>query len=118
MRFPNQFRLRSVLVLILVAAVMLAIWRTRPADHLVVEVLPTGSFKVNGSEYSKPMLSDALRREHAWRRIWRMNDETIRLTPDPQTAHSDVVELVELGRDAGFEKIVLSITALEGTSPK
>ena len=90
---------------------MLAIWRTRPSKHLTVEMLSTGSVKVSGSEYSKSTLSDVLSREHKWRRVWRMNDEIIHLLHDSRMQHSDVIELIELielGRAAGFERFVFA----------
>ncbi len=107
-----------MLVIVLIAAIIFAIWRMRPSEHVTVEVFPTGVVNVSGFECSLSTVGDALQRERNWRQLWCMNNERVHLMPHPNTTHSDVIELVEVAQAAGYRRVVFMSSQDDQATPR
>ena len=103
-----RFTIRGVLLLTLVVAVALAVWRCRPSPSLVVEMTSRGTVLVEDKEVSRTELAAVLGRESARRNRWWMRG-VLTIAADPDTAYQDCLELLELGRANGFEETTLSV---------
>ena len=69
-----RFTIRGVLLLTLVVAVVLAVWRCRPSPWLAVEVTPRGTVMVQDKEVLVAELPAVLGRESERRKLWWMRD--------------------------------------------
>jgi len=103
-----RFTLRFVLIVIFVAACLLALWRTRPAPFLRVELTSTGTVIVHDEEIEAPALPDVLAREATRRKIWFV-ERRVRLLADPSVHTVDVQKMIWLAQEAGFEKFALAV---------
>lgn len=102
MKFRFRFTLRFVLLAVLVVACLLALWRARPAHSVRVELSSAGTIRLGGDELTIATLPRVLDRESARRRWWWVEPHLV-LRADPSASTGDVMEIIELGKKAGFE---------------
>ncbi len=110
MKFRFRFTLRFVLLAVLVVACLLALWRARPTPFVRIELSSAGSIRLGGDELTLAALPRVLERESAHRRRWWVESHIV-LRADPSASTGDVMEIIELGKKAGFERF--SFAALE-----
>lgn len=108
MRFKLRFTLRFVLIVVFVVACLLALWRTRPAPFLRVELTSTGTVIVRDEEIEAPALPDVLAREAKRRKIWFV-ERRIRLLADYSVRTEEIQKMIRLAQEAGFEKFALAL---------
>jgi biopolymer transport protein ExbD len=104
-----RFTIRGVLLLTLVVAVVLAVWRCRPSPWLAVDVTSRGTVLVQDKDVPVAELPAVFSRESARRKFWWMRGG-LAIRADPDTPYQDLVELFDVASASGFDQITLTAT--------
>lgn len=104
-----RFTIRSLLIVILLVACFLAVWRTRPSPTLSVQLTSRGIALVDGDKVSMYRLSDVLRREGERRQFWFVRGALI-IKADRSTKFGMIKNVVDLGKKAGFARLTVHVS--------
>jgi len=104
-----RFTIRGVLLLTLLVAVVLAMWRCRPSPWLEVELTARGTVRVQDREVPVAELAEVFRRDIAWRKRWWMSGSVV-LRAGPDTVHLDCMEIIDLASASGYDSVMLTVT--------
>ena len=101
-----RYRLRTVLLVLTVVAVLLAAWRIRPSPILQVRVTSDGTAEIHEKEVPIGSLDALFRHERRVRRLWWMKGKVTILHTYPGAPPEHIQQIESLLQDAGFEEIV------------
>jgi biopolymer transport protein ExbD len=109
-----RYRLRSLLILTTVVAIILGIARLRPSSVIAVDVHADGSVAIAGRQVPPQALQHRLESELARRRRWLM-DGTVVVEVDRDASFKAFKAVIENAGMAGSSKV--SITAKNSSPP-
>ena len=119
-KLTPRFTIRTLLVVTLLVAIALAVWRTRPSPTLTVELTASGTVLIDQREVSNAELSAKFDWECTWRKWWFIKP-MLDIRADRGASHQNVLQLVEVAKANGFERFMISLPAppqaMPGSSP-
>jgi biopolymer transport protein ExbD len=102
-----RYRLRSLLMLITVVAIVLGFVRLRPSSTVNVELHANGSASIAGKKVDLPAMQQCLEAELATRRRWLIEGSVV-VQADRDASFKALSGVLESARRAGAPKLAIS----------